>query len=165
MIHSFDDWRKELRDVDAELISLLQRRLELAIEFLQLLHTDESSLGDLDQDTLRLGILLSSDYKEGFPPLDEAAVERIFRRIVIETRRLASSTIAASVNEDTKMTAREREVLILIAEDHSLKSIALALKISIKTVEAHKATIMRKLNIHSSVGLTRYAISEGLISL
>jgi len=47
MIHSFDDWRKELRDVDAELISLLQRRLELAIEFLQLLHTDELSLGDL----------------------------------------------------------------------------------------------------------------------
>ncbi len=57
MIHSFDDWREELRDVDAELISLLQRRLKLAIEFLHLLRTDELSLGDMDQDMLRLGIL------------------------------------------------------------------------------------------------------------
>ena len=165
MIHSLDDWRKELHDIDAELISLLQRRLELAIEFLQLLHNDDLSLGDLNQDALRLGLLLSSDYQGDFPPLDRAAMERIFRQIVIETRRLAYLSIASSTNEDTRLTAREREILILIAEDHSLKSIALALNISAKTVEAHKTAIMRKLKIRSLVGLTRYAISEGLILL
>jgi DNA-binding CsgD family transcriptional regulator len=165
MIHSLDNWREELRDVDAELISLLQRRLELAIAFLQLLRTDELSLGDLDQDTLRLGILLSSECEGDFPPLDEAAVKKIFRWIVIETRRLAYSNIESGANGVTKLTAREREVLILIAEDHSLKRIALELDISVKTVESHKATIMKKLNVYSSVGLTRYAIKEGLISL
>jgi len=165
MIHSFDDWREELRDVDAELISLLQRRLELAIEFLRLLRTDELSLGDVDQDTLRLGILLSSERAGDFPPLDEAAVKKIFRRIVIETRRQAYSSIESGEHYDIKLSGREREVLILIAEDHSLKDIALKLKISVKTVESHKATIMKKLNIYSSVGLTRYAIKEGLISI
>src|SRR5260370_19165392 len=146
MIHSFDDWREDLRDVDAELISLLKRRLKLAIEFLQLLSTDELSLGDVDQDTLRLGILLSSEREGHFPPLDEAAVKKIFRRIVIETRRQAYSSIESGEHDDTNLTAREREVLILIAEDHALNDIALKLIITVKREQSHKVTIMKKLN-------------------
>lgn len=165
MIHSLDNWRGELRDVDAELISLLHRRLDLAIEFLQLLRTDELTLGDLDQDSLRLLILLQLDSEGDSPPLDEAAVKKIFRRIVIETTRLAHSRVGSWVNGDPKLTVREGEILVMIAQDHSLKSIALKLKISVKTVESHKAAIMRKLNIYSSVGLARYAIREGLVSL
>jgi hypothetical protein len=106
MIHSFDDRREQLRDVDAELTSLLQRRIELAIEFLQLLRTDELSLGDLDQDALRLGILLSSDCEGDFMPLDEAAVKKIFWWIAIETSRLAYSNISPDENHDTKLTCQ-----------------------------------------------------------
>lgn len=164
MDHSFDDWREELRDIDAELVSLVQRRLELAIEFLQLLSTDKLSLGHLDQDTLRLGVLLCSDYEGDFTPLDDEAVKKIFRRIINETQRLAHLNVLSDPS-DAKLSSREREVLILIAEDHSLKSIALKLNISLKTVESHKATVMRKLNIHSTVGLARYAIREGLVSI
>ena len=163
MIHSFKEWTEELHKLDAELIALLQRRLELAFDALALLTTEELSLGDLDLDTISLQVLLQSQCEGSYPPLDEAAVKKIFRRIVIETRRLAHHRIASAA--DVKLTNREREVLILVAEDNSLKQVALKLNISVKTVESHKAAIMRKLRIYSSVGLTRYAIQEGLISL
>ncbi len=163
MIHSFKEWQEELHELDQQLIALLQRRLELALEALQLLSSEELSLGNLNMDTLSLGILLQSQCEGSYPPLDEAAVKKVFRRIVIETRRLAHDSIVSA--GDAKLTNREREVLVLLAEDNSLKQIALELSISVKTVESHKAAIMRKLNIYSSVGLTRYAIQEGLISL
>ena len=63
------------------------------------------------------------------------------------------------------LTAREREVLQLLAEGRSTKQIAIHLQLSVKTVETHRMKIMRKLNIHSIAGLTKYAIQEGLIAL
>lgn len=90
MIHRFDQWREELRDVDAELVSLIQRRVELAIGLLELLRTGELTLGDLEMDTVRLGVLLSTEC-EADTPLDEAALKKIFRRIINETKRLAAS--------------------------------------------------------------------------
>lgn len=61
------------------------------------------------------------------------------------------------------LTTREAEVLQLIAEGRSNKSIAAELCISIKTVEKHRQQVMNKLNIHDIAGLTRYAISRGII--
>lgn len=63
------------------------------------------------------------------------------------------------------LTPREREVLILIAEGMSNKEIAGQLSVSVRTVETHRERIMHKLNIHSIAGLTRYAITQGLITL
>jgi DNA-binding NarL/FixJ family response regulator len=63
------------------------------------------------------------------------------------------------------LTAREREILQLMAEGKNTKQMAASFKISIKTVEAHRKHIMQKLNIHSVSGLTKYAIREGLTSL
>ena len=63
------------------------------------------------------------------------------------------------------LTNREREVLILIAEGLSNKEIASRLNVGVRTVETHRERIMRKLNIHSVAGLTRFAIAKGLISL
>ena len=60
---------------------------------------------------------------------------------------------------------REREVLIAIAEGLSNKEIASRLDVGVRTVETHRERIMRKLNIHSIAGLTKYAIHKGLISL
>jgi DNA-binding NarL/FixJ family response regulator len=61
------------------------------------------------------------------------------------------------------LTTREAEVLQLIAEGHPNKQIADQLSISIKTVEKHRQQVMNKLNIHDIAGLTRYAISKGMI--
>jgi len=61
------------------------------------------------------------------------------------------------------LTPREVEVLKLIAEGYSNREIAEALQISIKTVEKHRQGTMNKLDIHEVAGLTRYAISKGLV--
>jgi DNA-binding NarL/FixJ family response regulator len=60
-------------------------------------------------------------------------------------------------------TSREMEVLQLIAEGKVNKQIAAELNLSIKTVETHRQRLMNKLNIHDVAGLTRYAISKGVI--
>ena len=62
------------------------------------------------------------------------------------------------------LTAREHEVLTLIADGLSNKEIADRLVLSVKTVDHHRENIMRKLNLHTRVELTRYAIGKGLIS-
>ncbi len=62
-----------------------------------------------------------------------------------------------------KLTARELEVLQLIAEGYPNKQIAGELFISIKTVEKHRQQLMNKLDIHDVAGLTRYAIAKGVI--
>ena len=63
------------------------------------------------------------------------------------------------------LTAREREVLIQIADGLSNKEIAGQLGVGVRTVETHRERIMKKLNIHSVAGLTKFALSQGLISL
>ncbi len=62
------------------------------------------------------------------------------------------------------LSGREREVLQLIAEGRTTKEMAARLFVSIKTIEAHRARIMDKLNIDSIAGLTKFAICEGLTS-
>jgi DNA-binding NarL/FixJ family response regulator len=63
------------------------------------------------------------------------------------------------------LTAREREVLQLVAEGETSKRIAARLNLSAKTVEAHRQQIMTKLNIRSIAGITKYAIQQGISSL
>jgi len=63
-----------------------------------------------------------------------------------------------------ELTPREREVVQLIAKSRANKQVAAELGISIKTVEKHRQQVMNKLNIHDTAGLTRYALSRGLLS-
>jgi DNA-binding NarL/FixJ family response regulator len=62
------------------------------------------------------------------------------------------------------LSKREREILQLIAEGHISRDIAEKLKISHKTVDIHRKNVKTKLNINSTAGLTKFAISEGLTS-
>lgn len=61
------------------------------------------------------------------------------------------------------LTAREREILQLIAESYSTKEVAQKLSISVKTAENHRTNLMKKLDLHDVASLTRYAIQNGLI--
>ena len=63
-----------------------------------------------------------------------------------------------------KLSQREREVLKLIAEGYKNKEIAEDLCISLKTVEKHRANLMKKLDLHNAAGLTVYAVDKGLVS-
>jgi DNA-binding NarL/FixJ family response regulator len=67
------------------------------------------------------------------------------------------------IKKATGLTARELEVIQLVAEGHANKQVAAGLNISIKTVEKHRQHLMDKLNIHDTAGLTRYAIAQGII--
>lgn len=62
-----------------------------------------------------------------------------------------------------RLSGREREVVQLLAEGRSNKEVGLALKISVKTAETHRANIMQKIGSHSVVGLVRYAIRNHII--
>lgn len=72
-------------------------------------------------------------------------------------------TSGQPARKSSQLTSREAEVLQLIAEGFSNKQIAGELNISIKTVEKHRQQVMNKLNIHDVAGLTRYAISKGMV--
>jgi DNA-binding NarL/FixJ family response regulator len=66
-------------------------------------------------------------------------------------------------SRNVHLSSREMEVLQLIAEGKANKETAAELGISVKTVEKHREKVMSKLNIHDTAGLTRYAISAGII--
>jgi DNA-binding NarL/FixJ family response regulator len=68
-------------------------------------------------------------------------------------------------NAFQKLTAREREVLQLMAEGYATKEIATRLHVSVKTVETHRRQLMEKLQLYSVAEVTKYAIREGLTSL
>lgn len=63
-----------------------------------------------------------------------------------------------------RLTARQREILQLVAEGHSTRDIASRLNLSIKTVESHRTQLMDRLDIHDVPGLVRFAIRAGLVS-
>lgn len=63
------------------------------------------------------------------------------------------------------LTTREREVLKVLAEGNSVKEIACDLNLSVKTVEAHKFNLMRKLDIHNKAQLVQYAIQKKIIQI
>jgi DNA-binding NarL/FixJ family response regulator len=85
------------------------------------------------------------------------------------TKRLAESAERLGLSEKSpvttgsSLTRREREVMQLVAEGHSNRSISETLGISIKTTETHRARIMKKLDLKSIADLVRYALREGVI--
>jgi DNA-binding NarL/FixJ family response regulator len=111
--------------------------------------------------------------------LKDCAFEELVRavRIVAAGKLYLSPDIAGPVVEDyvrhlgevdlplTDLTPRQREVLQLLAEGKSIKQIAAALHVTVKTVHTHRQHLMEKLDIHSIAELTKYAIRAGLTSL
>ncbi len=85
------------------------------------------------------------------------AISGAIREFVSELPETASVSV--------ELTAREREVIQLIAEGKSTKEIADILHVSVKTIETHRQNVMKKLRISSVAELTKYAIREGLTSI
>lgn len=70
-----------------------------------------------------------------------------------------------TVNSGELLTAREREVIQLLAEGKTSKEVAVTLNLSVKTAETHRTNLMRKLGLHSVADLTRYAVRNGIIQV
>lgn len=126
------------------------------------MHDTDSLIGELLAAGAR-GYLLKSDANRSLlAAVESLAVHRpYFTAKVSET--LLESFLAKPGQPQYSLTPRERGVVQLIAEGHSNKQTATVLNISLKTVESHRAAVMRKLNMSSSASLVRYAIRNRLV--
>jgi ligand-binding sensor domain-containing protein/DNA-binding CsgD family transcriptional regulator len=96
----------------------------------------------------------------------QSALQRRAREIqrLSEKREQALEQKLGSEAELAVLTPRQKEVLQLMAEGHAMKEIAERLGVSIKTVEAHRANLMDRLDIHDVPGLVRLAVRSNLVS-
>lgn len=109
------------------------------------------------------GYLLKSDARKFLI----AAVESLSQHKPFFTGRVSEALLNAFLSQghatDGVLTARERGVVQLIAEGHSNKAVAQILGLNLKTVESHRASAMRKINVNSTATLVRYAIRNKLV--
>jgi DNA-binding NarL/FixJ family response regulator len=135
------------------------------------MHSDRRFVSEM----VRAGALGYLVKDSAFEELNQAV------RSVVANRPYLSAAITGSLVEDfvrqttaaerpvssplQMLTGREQEVLRLLADGKRVKEIAHLLSISAKTVESHRQNIMDKLEIHSTIELTRYALREGLTSI
>lgn len=111
------------------------------------------------------GYLLKSDGGK----LLTTAIESLCKHKPYFTPKVSEMVLSGYLNppgeEDSgdRLTSREREIVQLIAEGKSSKEVSSTLNISVKTVEAHRTNIMRKLNVHSLGEIVRYAVRNRIV--
>jgi len=96
------------------------------------------------------------------------AIHTALQGAIYVSPRVTHTVVQACLNgaalPPDPLTSREREILQRIAEGQTTKEIAADLELSVKTVESHRINLMRKLDIHETATLVRYAIRRGLIT-
>jgi DNA-binding NarL/FixJ family response regulator len=124
------------------------------------------------------GFLLKSDAGRDLV----AAVEALQLHRTFFTRRVSQMVLDGFLDRETRgekgepldrtddgsgesLTAREREVIQLLAEGRTSKEVAVTLNLSVKTAETHRTNLMRKLGLHSVADLTRYAVRNGIVQV
>jgi DNA-binding NarL/FixJ family response regulator len=108
--------------------------------------------------------LLKSDANQHLVPAIEALCKhRTYFSSKVSELVFAGYLKGEARTDDQSLTAREREMVQLVAEGNTSKDIAQVLGISVKTVETHRAAVMRKLKLNSVADLVRYAIRNGII--
>jgi len=132
------------------------------------MHESEQIVREVLQVGAR-GFLLKSDAARDLV----AAVEALQRRTTFFTSSVAEQVLNGYLNrrvEDQKtfkdrLTAREREVVQLLAEGRTSKEVAVVLNLSVKTAETHRTNVMRKLDLHSVADLVRYAVRNNIVQV
>jgi DNA-binding NarL/FixJ family response regulator len=108
-----------------------------------------------------------------------SAVEALQRQRTFFTTRVSQMVLDGFLEREKKdprtelledscgdlLTAREREVIQLLAEGRTSKEVAVTLNLSVKTAETHRTNLMRKLGLHSVADLTRYAVRNGIVQV
>ena len=94
------------------------------------------------------------------------AIHTVIQGAIYVSPRIMHAVVQAYLHGATlpldPLTSREREIVQRIAEGQTTKEIAVDLELSVKTVESHRVNLMRKLDIHDTATLVRYAIRRGL---
>ena len=146
---------------------ILKESPESEVLILTMHHSEE-----LAQQVIKAGArgyVLKSDADQSLV----AAIDKLSQHQTFFTSRVAEFVLDSGAKGETarhavedpsrRMTSRERQIVQLVAEARSTKEVASHLGISVKTVEAHRTNIMRKLRLRSVSELVRYAIRNGIV--
>jgi len=109
------------------------------------------------------GVLLKSDAGKLIPAIETLLAGEPYLTSVLLESMLRDYSLYKRDSTNGTLTSREQSVVKLIAEGHSNKAVGSVMGLSIKTVETHRATAMRKLGLSSTADLVRYAIRMKLI--
>ncbi|MDI4235116.1 response regulator transcription factor [Bradyrhizobium sp. 31Argb] len=146
-------------------VSRRVKTLRLRSEVLILtMHENEEILTEALLTGVR-GFLLKSDARKHLISAIEALLDGrpYFTSVVLE-KLLTDYQLNKQNKSSALLTSREQNVVQLIAEGHTNKAISSILKLSVKTVETHRASAMRKLGMSSTAELVRYAIRKKLVA-
>ena len=147
-----------------DICRLLTRKVRRSAVLVLTMHDDEEIIAS----ALRYG---ASGYL-----LKEAAADQLaeaVRTVACGQLYLGAgipSSVVQRIHEDAQdsyeqLTTRERQVLHLIAEGKTNREIAEELSLAVKTVDTHRAHLMRKLHIHNQTALVKYALRKGIVKL
>jgi DNA-binding NarL/FixJ family response regulator len=127
------------------------------------MHEGEAILAEILVRGAR-GILLKSDARDHLIAAIEALLEHrpYFTSLILE-KLLREYQLSNRDRPAIELSSREQNVVQLVAEGYTNRSIGAALDLSVKTVETHRASAMRKLGVSSTAELVRYAIRKNLI--
>ena len=130
-------------------------------------HAADGNVFDALQAGVRGYVLKTQPIEDLLRAVTEVAQGAIYlspgvSRAVVEAYLKAGRGTSRGASQ--RLTPRERHVLQLVAEEKTTKQIAALLGVSVKTAESHRMRVMRKLGVHSTAGLVRYAIREGVVS-
>lgn len=132
------------------------------------IHSDRRFVSQMFRAGARGYLLKDCAFEELIRAIEAVAGDQVYvspaiAGVVVE--EFVSTQTNREGDSHPALTAREREVLQLIAEGQTTKQIAGSLRVSVKTVESHRRQVMAKLRLTSVAELTRYAIREGLTPL
>ncbi len=146
---------------------ILKRRPEVKIVALSM-HSDRRFVAEMLKAGARAYLLKDCAYDELVGAIRTVTGGRAYLSpaiVGIAVESLVHGTTSAESPVSTVLSARQREVLQLVAEGLASKQIAARLHVSTKTVETHRQQIMERLDLHSVADLTKFAVREGLTSL
>jgi len=151
----------ELNGLDAT------RQIKRALPNTEVLIFTANETEDIVRNVFKAGAkayLLKSDANKHLIPAIEALCKhRTYFSSKVSELVFAGYLKGDARTEDQSLTVREREMVQLVAEGKTSKDIAQILGISVKTVETHRAAVMRKLKLNSVADLVRYAVRNGII--
>jgi len=132
------------------------------------LHFSDQLVRDIVEAGVRAYIMKSDADKDLVSAVEALANHRSFftsraADMLLDGFRRPNAAPDAQSLLRSRLTSREREIVQLLAEGKSSKEVAVALGISVKTAETHRANIMRKLELHSVSELVRYAVRNQII--
>jgi len=159
-----------LLDISMPLMNGIEaaRRLRRLLPATKIVILSMHSEPEYVREALRVGasgyVLKSSASSEVIKAVEEVLLGRYYvtPQIAAAPADLIRQARSARHMLPGELTPRQREILQLVAEGRGTKEIASLLKISAKTVESHKSTIMERLNLHSLAALTYYAVEHGI---